>query len=264
MEILIHDSASEYKKYITENIIPAGDFPHSLIFCPMRKGDKVLGVISLQSFEKNAYTDYHLNIVRTLAHYAVIALENSRHFETMEEEVKVRTKEVVKQKEEIEKSYENTKLLSEIGRDITSQLSVEKINEVVYARINDLMDADGFGIGIYDDAGTLVYPGYIESDEILDVSYDSLDDVNKMGAFCFKNDEEILIGNLKNEYSKYVERYVDPDVGLPVTSLIYLPLKAKDKKIGVITVQSFKAGTYTDYHVNILAHNWCLYCNRAG
>jgi len=252
MEILIHDSASEYKKYITENIIPAGDFPHSLIFCPMRKGDKVLGVISLQSFEKNAYTDYHLNIVRTLAHYAVIALENSRHFETMEEEVKVRTKEVVKQKEEIEKSYENTKLLSEIGRDITSQLSVEKINEVVYARINDLMDADGFGIGIYDDAGTLVYPGYIESDEILDVSYDSLDDVNKMGAFCFKNDEEILIGNLKNEYSKYVERYVDPDVGLPVTSLIYLPLKAKDKKIGVITVQSFKAGTYTDYHVNIL------------
>ena len=252
-EILINDSTTEYKKYMAESSVVAGDTPLSMIFCPMRKGNKVLGVISLQAFEKNAYTEYDVNIVSTLAHYAVIALENSRHYEIMEEEVRNRTQEVVKQKEEIEKTYENTKLLSEIGRDITSQLSVEKIIEVVYERINKLMDAEGFGIGIYNEQeNSIVYPGYIESGEKLEESSDLLSDVNKMAALSFVRDEEITLGNLKEEYGKYIEKYIDPDVGQAVTSLIYMPLKAKDKKIGVITVQSFKENAYSDYHVNIL------------
>jgi transcriptional regulator with GAF, ATPase, and Fis domain len=252
-DILINDNQAEHKKWVNKIMVVTGDFPHSLIFVPLRKGDKVLGVISIQSFEKHAYTEYHLNIVRTLAHYTVIALENSRHYEQMEAEVYVRTQEVVKQKEEIERSYQNVKKLAEIGGDITSQLSVEKINEVVYAKIKELMDADGFGIGLHDPEGNqLIYPGYIESDEILDVSYDALDDQNKIGSYCFRSGEEVLVRNLKDEYAKYVERYIDPDVGLPVTSLIYLPLKAKDKMIGVITVQSFKEAAFSEYHVNII------------
>jgi len=253
MEILIRDNQAEYKNYVKELHVVAGDEPVSMIFYPLRKGDKVLGVISLQSFKKNAYHDYHINIVRTLAHYTVIALENSRNYETMEAEVKVRTQEVVKQKEEIEKTYENTKLLSEIGKDITSQLSVEKIIEVVYERINKLMDAEGFGIGIYDEIGNqIVYPGYIESGEKLEESGDSLANENKLASYSFNKNEEIIVGDLKNDYKKYIKKYVDPEVGEHVTSLIYIPLRSKDKKIGVITVQSFKTNAYSDYHANIL------------
>src|SRR5690606_30382119 len=115
-EILINDNEVDYINYVSKVMVVGGDFPYSLIFYPLRKGDRVLGAISVQSFEKNSYTDYHLNIVKTLAHYTVIALENARNYEIMEEEVKLRTLELVKQKEEIEKTYENTKLLSEIGK----------------------------------------------------------------------------------------------------------------------------------------------------
>ena len=145
-------------------MVVGGDFPYSLIFYPLRKGDRVLGAISVQSFDKNAYTEYHVNIVKTLAHYTVIALENAQNYETMEAEVRLRTAELVKQKEEIEKTYEDTKLLSEIGKDITSQLTVERIIEVAYERINKLMDAEGFGIGIIDEQNQMLnFPGYIES-----------------------------------------------------------------------------------------------------
>lgn len=252
-EILINDHEKEYKKYVNQITVLAGDFTHSMIFCPLRKGEEVLGVISLQSFEKNAYTDYHLNIVRTLAHYTVIALENSLHFERMEEEVRLRTLEVVKQKEEIEKTYEDAKHLSEIGRHITSQLSIEKINEVVYERINKLMHAEGFGIGIFEEAQKrIVYPGYIEKGEILEECYDSLDNMNNLASVSFNNDQQMVIGFLREDYIKYIPEYNPPQAGEEVTSLIYLPLMAKDKKIGVITVQSFEKNAYTEYHLNIL------------
>ena len=44
----------EYKKYTKEIIVPAGDMPHSLIFYPMSIGDRVIGLITVQSFQKNA------------------------------------------------------------------------------------------------------------------------------------------------------------------------------------------------------------------
>ncbi|MBK7129388.1 MAG: GAF domain-containing protein [Crocinitomicaceae bacterium] len=252
-EILIHNNETDYKKYVSKVMLVGGDFPYSLIFYPLRKGDKVLGAISVQSFEKNAYSEYHLNIVKTLAHYTVIALENARNYEVMEEAVRERTAELVSQKEEVSRSYENTKLISEIGRDITSELSVEKINALVYSRINQLMPADGFGIGIYDDrVNKLFYPGYIELDEILEECYDDLEDENMIAGYCFHHDNEIVVGNLNTEYSKYIKKYSAPVHGKAVSSLIYLPLKVKGRKIGVITVQSFTENAYNEYHVNIL------------
>lgn len=245
-EILINNNEVEYSKYVDEVMVVDGDFPYSLIFYPLRNGDEVLGAISVQSFEKNAYNNYHLNIVKTLAQYTTIALENARSYEVMEEKVKHRTS-------EIRKTYENQKLLSEIGKDITSQLSVEKIIEVVYSNINQLMDAEGFGIGIFDPVSKeLSFPGYIESGKKLDGGHYTLDEENRLAVVCFNHDRDIIINDLENEYGNFIDSYVKPKVGKAVTSLIYLPIYAKDEKIGVITVQSFDKHCYTNYHVDVL------------
>ena len=95
------------KKYVNKVIVVTGEFPQSLIFYPLRKGKRVIGLITVQSLQKNAYTKYHLNILKTLGHYTVIALENARHYEIMEAEVKKRTREVVLQKEIIEDKNKN-------------------------------------------------------------------------------------------------------------------------------------------------------------
>lgn len=252
-EIFINDNELEYKRYVEEIVVVDGDFPYSLIFYPLRKGDEVKGVISVQSFERNAYEERDLNIVKTLAHYTVIALDNARNYEIMEAAVAERTAEVVKQKEEIEKTFEDTKLLSKIGRDITSQLTVERIIETVYAEINKLMDAEGFGIGIFDTSEeTISFPGYIESGERLTGGTYQLDEVNRPAVRCYANNEEIIINDFEKEYSSFTDQYVKPKMGRSVTSFIYLPLKTKDKTIGVITVQSFNKNAYSEYHVNIM------------
>lgn len=80
-EILINDYPKEYRKYIDEDLpAVAGEDPDSIIYLPLVSKNKAIGVITTQSFKKHAYTDYHLNILRNLATYTAIALENAESY----------------------------------------------------------------------------------------------------------------------------------------------------------------------------------------
>jgi len=77
-EIFLNDYMHEYGKYIKQlPAAAAGDNPESMIYLPVTYKKKKIGVITAQSFKKNAYSEYHLNILRNLATYAAIALDNA-------------------------------------------------------------------------------------------------------------------------------------------------------------------------------------------
>ena len=86
--IFINDNSTEYKKYVDEVHVVQGDFPYSLLFQPLVLGDEIYGVISVQSFEKNAYTQHHVEMLKTLASYTVIALENAKKHEELQNKVR--------------------------------------------------------------------------------------------------------------------------------------------------------------------------------
>jgi len=258
-EIFINDNEKEYSKYVRRIRVVSGDMPHSLIFYPVIVGDRVLGCVSVQSFDRNAYTDYHLDILKSLATYTAIAIENANRFEVMEEKVKERTLEVTRQKEEIESTFKSTKLLGTIGNDITSTRSVDEIIKKVYSNLNTLMDAAGFGIGVYrSESHKIEYPLYIEGDQRFEtVTYDP-DDKDRLTSICFRESKDIVINDFKNEIEQYVGYVQAPLQGKVVESIIYLPLTLKDKTLGVITVQSFSKNAYSSYHVEIL-RNMAVY-----
>lgn len=257
-EILINDLEKEFRTFIPVAQIPhpvAGERPEALMFLPLYYKKKIIGVINVESFEKNSYTKYHLDILKNLAVYVAIALENAQLYENLEEKVKERTIEVTKQSEAIEKSHENTKLLSNIGREITSVLSVEEIINKVYENVNKLMDASAFGIGIFNETeNRLNFSGFIEKGKKLPFFYNEIDDAARPAVWCFKNQKEFVINDLSLEYNTYFpNREIPvPKEGEQAESIIYLPLLTSDKIVGVITVQSFNKNAYTEYQLNIL------------
>ncbi len=251
-EIFINDNLNEYHRYTKKIVVPSGEMTNSLLFCPLKIGNKVTGVITVQSFSKNAYTPFHMDVLKTLGTYTAIALENANLVEHLEEKVNERTFEVVKQKEHIEKSFRNSKLLSEIGKEIAATLSVNDIIVKVYERINTLMDATIFGIALHrPDKNDLFFSGSMEKGEKLsDFSFD-LDD-EKTATLCFLNCREFVINDWENEYSQYVKNSYKAIEGEMPESMIYLPLVSKGKTIGVITVQSFEKNIYSDHHLDVL------------
>lgn len=254
-EILINDNGLEYKKYVDNLIVTHGEMTHSLMFCPMIFKDNVLGVITVQSYEKNKYSLHHLDILRSLANYTAIALENAQLYENLEEKVKERTEEVLMQKEEVERAYQNTRLLSDIGREISSVLSVEEIITKVYQNVNKLMDASVFGIGIVNETLHLLdCSGFIEKGEPLPFFQIALSDELRPAVWCFKNQKEVVINDLQKEYNLYFpnSEIPKPKEGEQSESIIYLPLSKQGKQIGVITVQSFKKNAYAQYQLDVL------------
>ena len=79
--IFSNDYANDYKKYVgqLENTA-AGSHSASVLYVPLIHNDKPIGVITAQSFQKNSYTEYHLNILRNLATYVAIALDNAEAY----------------------------------------------------------------------------------------------------------------------------------------------------------------------------------------
>ncbi|RPI01416.1 MAG: GHKL domain-containing protein, partial [Calditrichaeota bacterium] len=85
-EVVINDYARDFSKFVGNITAPiAGETPESILYLPLWSKDKVIGVISAQSLSKNAYTDYHLNILRNLATYCAIALENAAAYRQVNE-----------------------------------------------------------------------------------------------------------------------------------------------------------------------------------
>jgi len=169
--------------------------------------------------------------------------ERSRALEKIVQE---RTAEIQEQKNNIEQ-------LSLIGREITATLSIGNIIHTIYQNVNRLMDASVFGIGLYNaDQQSLDFPGTTEKNELLPPYSLSLSDENRLAVWCFKNQKEVIINDYAEDFSAYIQRLQAPVAGENPESILYLPLTYKEKRIGVITAQSFNKNAYTDYHLNML------------
>lgn len=67
----------------TSMLATNGRQPKSAVFCPLLIAGHVLGVLTLQSYHENAYNSNHVDIIRALASYMAIALNNSQQSESL-------------------------------------------------------------------------------------------------------------------------------------------------------------------------------------
>jgi len=147
----------------------------------------------------------------------------------------------------------NVELISEIGKDITSSLSIEHIIETVYLHVNKLMDASVFGIGIHNKhLQILEFPFTKENGKTLPPYHYSVHDEDRFASLCFNNKNEILLQDYDTEYQKYLKSKSATVAGSSTSSVVYLPLIYKQKTVGVLTAQSFNKNAYSDFHHEIL------------
>ena len=74
-------------------------------------------------------------------------------------------------------------------------------------------------------------------------------DRDQLPVWCIEHREPVFINDVRAEYGKYVSRYEEPRAAArrrhrfraQPKSIIYLPLLAKDRVLGIITIQSFES-----------------------
>ncbi len=83
--VFIGDLENEAVKYIRAPrfAYPDSRRPQSLIFLPLILTPRVIGLLTVQSYRKDAYSPYHLSILKSLASYTAIAMDNSTAYEKL-------------------------------------------------------------------------------------------------------------------------------------------------------------------------------------
>src|SRR5262249_55482499 len=113
----------------------------SLLTVPMFRQNEVIGAISLAHRGVDAFSDTHLDLLKTFADQAVIAIENAR----LLSELEARTG-------ELSRSVDQLTALSEVGRAVSSTLDLEAVLRTIVSRAVQLTASDGGTIFEYDEA----------------------------------------------------------------------------------------------------------------
>ena len=151
-------------------------------------------------------------------------------------------------------------LLSDIGREITASLDFDTIFDKLYERVNQLADADVFGVGLYHpERQEIEYRLAIEQGKRYAPYSRSTADPDQLPVWCITHREPVFINDLQRDHKKYVSRYdeqsrplEDGSMSRAPQSIIYLPLEAKDRVLGIITIQSFETNAYTEHHLSMM------------
>jgi PAS domain S-box-containing protein len=92
---------------------PTDQAPMSALYAPLLRGDKVVGVLSVQHYEHHAFTDRHILLLTTVANQVAVALTNAELFATLEHRVTERTAELQTVNEALRTSEERLRAVSE-------------------------------------------------------------------------------------------------------------------------------------------------------
>jgi signal transduction histidine kinase/CheY-like chemotaxis protein/ligand-binding sensor domain-containing protein len=178
----------------------------------------------------------------------------------LEATVNQRTQEIRTQAAEIAAQKDSIELLGEIGKEITASLDLNTILFKLYERVNQIVDAGIFGVGLYrPEKRSIEYSLAIENGKRYAPYTRSTDDKNQFAVWCIDHREPILINDVSSEYSKYIEKFdevarplEDGTMAQPPASMIYLPLIAQERVLGLLSVQSFRKHAYTEKHLRLL------------
>lgn len=137
-EINLGNYFESYHKYIKpENKpIPGDGNTTSIVYIPLTIGMKRLGVFTVQSFDDHAYNDYHLNIIRNIAIYTKIALENANVYHqlaTQTQNLKTANLSIGKQNKLIEDQNEQLLSINEEKNNLMNILAHDLRNPLATA-----------------------------------------------------------------------------------------------------------------------------------
>ncbi len=176
-----------------------------------------------------------------------------RNTEALEKTVAERTAEIAAQRDNIE-------LLSDIGKEITASLDLDTVLFKLYECVNKIVDASIFGVGLYrPEKGIIEYDLAIEKGKRYAPYSRSTADKNQFAVWCVDHRRPVRINDVNSEYSNYISQYQhkgrlleDGSAAQAPVSMIYLPLLAKDRVLGVLALQSFQRNAYTSEDLSLL------------
>jgi signal transduction histidine kinase len=243
--IHIADILDEFARgdYPEAQVLQQGAGFRTILATPLMRDDTPVGVIVLRRMEVRPFTDKQIDLLKTFADQAVIAIENVRLFT----ELQARTAELTRSVGELE-------ALGEVGRAISSTLDLETVLATVVSRANELAETDGGAIYEFDEA-TRAFR--LQATDRFPEEFAAVLRTTPLvfgeGAVgrAAKTREPVQIPDV-TDTDAYSSRVKDALLRFGYRSLLAVPLLSEDEVVGALVVNRHAAGAFSDRTVELL------------
>jgi GAF domain-containing protein len=207
----------------------------------MLKDGRPIGAIAVSRSQVGCFPRRQIDLLKTFADQAVIAIENSRLFE----EVQARTRELAR-------SLDEVRALGEVGRMVSSTLELDKVLSTILENACDMADSGGGAIYVFDHARSefVLEAGRNMSEEpIAAVRAHPIRLGEPLVGQCGARREAVQIEDITKAASHPL---IDVSVKMGVRALLAVPLLQQDELIGALVVRRNRPGAFSSETIRLL------------
>ena len=217
-EAVLVGDVTEDRRYI-----PAVPNVRSELAVPLIIKNRVIGVIDIESPQRDHFTEEHKRLLTLIASRMAIGIENARLYTR------------------ITRQARTLLLLNEIARELTSILNLDELLKRIGELLSRLIDYQMFSILLLDPSGeTLQHRFSLRFQENIHQKHDLPVGVGVVG-YAAKHKQAVLVRDVKKD-----PRYIDTN---PETrSELAVPLIYQDRVVGVLDLEHTKRGFFTEEH----------------
>ncbi len=236
--VLFSDHVVEKMQEMGLEFVAVGDdeVPLSWLGVPLTYGEKVFGVISVQSTTTpNMYLEREKDLLVAVASQMAIAIENAHSLQ----KAKQRTEELA--------------ILNELGRALGSAIDLKAIAETVLTYTSKFMDVTNFFFAVNDESQKIViFPLAVVDKQKIDVPPRPLG--NGLSDHIIRHKKPLLLNeNVVEQMQELGVDLIALGDGIPPVSWLGVPILYGKQIQGVISVQSVKTPwLYNEAHRDML------------
>ena len=205
---------------------------------PLLREGNVVGVIFVTRTVPQPFTDKQIELVKTFADQAVIAIENVRLFE----EVQARTR-------ELSQSVEELRALGDVTQAVNSTLDLQSVLDTIVARATQLSGTEAGVIYVFDEANHQfqLRATYGMTAEMIAVIKEHHADFSDAVSAATQRREPDQVADLRPS-----SRANEMIMRLGYRARLVVPLRAADRIVGALVVRRKAPGEFSQSTVELL------------
>ncbi len=200
---------------------------------PMRLGERVIGVLDVQSSATQAFGEIDVSTMQTIADQVALAIENARLFE----EARMRA--------------DRLAVINRIGSAAGSTLELDRLMVRLYEEIADSLPCDAFFVALCDEKAEML-DFRIQVDEGVRSAPERQPIGPGLTSQVIATRRPLLISDFERERERLPAAVLFGSMK-PPGSWLGVPMMAGERLIGVMSVQAYRTHAYTGEDVQLLA-----------
>jgi len=219
---------------LSDKLVPLkGKRFESFVALPLVVRGNVVGILNVCSLQERVFNQNNLRILSTLANTGAISLENTWLYRGMTRKVS------------------ELSTLFEVGKTISSTLDLEKVLTLILEVATRLMEASICSLRLIGEEKEIVLSSsYGLTTQYFGEKETTIGKRRTIVEQAIRGKKPIIITDVLNDKEYEHPEYVTKE---KVSSLLCVPLVAKEQAVGVLTVYSTRRKRYTQDQVDLLS-----------